>query len=296
MPVSQRPGESLLDKYKIVKQLYKADIGNTTVSIVQRTDSSSQVSNPSEQFILKDIDLSYLGNPEYIQQSRTEFRIQSELQHEHIVRCIEFEERDNHIRAILEIVNKPEYLQIELDDNMEAISNEYILKTFMFELLEAVAYIHSKGIIHCDIKVENILGQHTEGQSFPSLKICDFGLARKVDPATQSVFIEKKMGTKEYLAPEVKDQATITSKVDIFCLGLVFYKMCTTYLPSQLSRDWISKGATVPFREADWAERPNFKVLQGLIESMLRIDPSQRPSAEELLGHPYFSIDEEEEL
>lgn len=178
------------------------------------------------------------------------------MNHENIVRCLEYQVTGNMVRAVLEAVDIPEYLQIELDDNMEPISNELMLKTFMSELLEALQYIHSKDVIHCDIKLENILGQSLEGHSFPILKICDFGLARRIDPVMKSVLIEKRMGTKEYMAPEVKDNSRITAKVDIWSLGQVFYKMCTTYLPTQLVRDWISKGQTVPFRDADWTDHP----------------------------------------
>ena len=81
------------------------------------------------------------------------------MNHENIIRCLEYQVTGNMVRAILEAVDTPEYLQIELDDNMEPISNELMLKTFMSELLEALHYIHSKDVIHCDIKIENILGQ-----------------------------------------------------------------------------------------------------------------------------------------
>jgi len=278
-----RAREPLLSKYTRLKQLYKADIGNTTVSIAKRLDDATD-----ERFILKEIDLSFLTSDDYVSQSRAEFIIQKEMNHENIVQCFEFEERDGHIRSILELVNEPEYLQVELDDNMEPIGDEFMLKTFMTEMLDAVVHMHKKHVVHCDIKVENILGHATSGQSFPSLKLCDFGLARRVDPITQLVYIDKKMGTREYMAPEVKDKSLISTKVDVWSLGLVFYKMCTTYLPNQLSRDWVAKGQTLPMRDADWLDRP--ADLKDLIAKMVAVDPAERISAQEALEHPYLSI------
>ena len=153
-----------MDKFEVTKLLYKADIGNTTVSLVKRKlAASSGLSAGSEcaieKYILKEVDLSYLENQIYRQQSLLEFKIQREMNHENIIRCLEYQVTGNMVRAILEAVDTPEYLQIELDDNMEPISNELMLKTFMSELLEALHYIHSKDVIHCDIKIENILGQ-----------------------------------------------------------------------------------------------------------------------------------------
>lgn len=279
----------LLSQFEVVKELYHADIGNTVVKIARRV-SEGESAFSSDLVILKEIDLRMLDKSEYLMQHRNEFVIHKEMNHENIIRCFDFEEADSQITAVLEFANQPEYLQIELDDNMEPISDEFMLKTFMTELLDALVYIHKKNIVHCDIKVENILGQMNPGQSFPSLKICDFGLARRIDPITQKVYVEKKFGTINYLAPEVKDKSFISTKVDVWGLGLVFYKMCTTYLPNQLQRDWIAKGAKLPFREADWADRCD--QLRDLVTKMLTIDPEARISAQEALEHPYLSLQE----
>lgn len=306
------------DKVNVIKKIYQAMVGNTTVSIVKLKEQFSDCfdsqkqklkdqslslstaeeiskqtdggpSNNSNELILKEIDLRMLKNKNFIEQSRNEFCIQSQLEHENIIRCLEVEEEEGKILALLEKVNKPEYLQIELDDYCEAITNEYMLKTFMTELLEALQYIHSRGIIHCDIKIENILANQKPGDSYPSLKICDFGLSRKLVEGQTEVFVPKKMGTHDYLSPEMKDNCLISNKVDIWSLGLVFYKMCTTYLPAQLNREWPSNGQKVPTRDVDWEDHINTDQLIDLISSMLTVDPKARPSCEDCLSHPYFS-------
>jgi len=275
----------ILDKFVPVKQLYKADIGNTTVSMVRK---ANDVFSKDQRYILKEIDLRMLSHSVHISQCRSEFAIQSEINHEHVVKCFEYEDQNNYIRAILELVNEPEYLQVQLDDNLEPIADEATLKRFMRELLGALTYIHKKNIVHCDIKIENILAHIPKGRTYPSLKLCDFGLSKRVDPTTQQVYIEKRMGTRSYMAPEIKDSSRISTKVDIWALGLVFYKMCTTYLPDQICRDWWVKDQTVPFREDEWTNRS--PELKDLISKMLRVEPTTRISAQEAMNHPYLQV------
>src|SRR3990167_3101574 len=92
---------SIKQRYQIIKQLYKAEVGNTVVSIVQPLDPVDQICGQSS-LILKEIDLSYLSES-HLQQSRTEFIIQMSLHHENIVRCLEFEERNGQMLAVLEL-------------------------------------------------------------------------------------------------------------------------------------------------------------------------------------------------
>jgi serine/threonine protein kinase len=57
------------------------------------------------------------------------------------------------------------------------------LQSYALDILRALAYIHSKGIIHADIKIDNVLTQVPEKEEdFPILKLCDFGLSQKAGP------------------------------------------------------------------------------------------------------------------
>lgn len=88
---------------------------------------------------------------------------------------------------------------------MTPVKNEIKLKSYMNDILESVSYLHKEGIVHCDLKLENILMQKDEDESLPLVKICDFGIAHIKDPNTEDIFMELKSGSHSYIAPEVKN-------------------------------------------------------------------------------------------
>jgi serine/threonine protein kinase len=98
------------------------------------------------------------------------------------------------------------------------------------QICDALEYAHEQGIVHRDIKPENIL---IDGRG--QVKIADFGLAKLVDPTSQTENISRvgqRMGTAHYMAPEqVHDSTDVDHRADIYSLGVVFYEMLTGELP-----------------------------------------------------------------
>merc|ERR1719321_2503094 len=103
-------------------------------------------------------------------------------------------------------------------------------KTLVRNLLEAVAFIHSKGIMHRDLKPENIL--LASKISNTDLKISDFGLARMSRdfphrlPRSHSI-----CGSDFYLAPEVIKQEEYGREIDIWAVGIITYVLLSGSLP-----------------------------------------------------------------
>ena len=85
------------------------------------------------------------------------------------------------------------------------ITNEDKLKFWAENTLDALKYIHSLGVIHADLKLENILIQTSEYEDeYPITKLCDFGLSHIIDHnAGNKSYMEMKCGTFGYIAPEV---------------------------------------------------------------------------------------------
>jgi serine/threonine protein kinase len=70
--------------------------------------------------------------------------------------------------------------------------------------LEGLKYIHNNGIIHDDVKLENILMNSSESEDeYDRAKICDFGLSHLMDPISGKATAEVKCGTMGYMAPEI---------------------------------------------------------------------------------------------
>ncbi|KAL4890080.1 hypothetical protein BDV59DRAFT_195203 [Aspergillus ambiguus] len=169
------------------------------------------------------------------------------------------------------------------------------------QILDGLSHIHSNGIIHRDLKPDNIFIDVANNP-----RIGDFGLAtsgqfttavRSSAAADFAGDFTRSLGTTYYVAPEMKSGFTgnYSEKVDMFSLGVIFFEMCHP-LPTGMERDQTlrairEKNHTLPatFHYSD-------KVVQGrIIESLLSHNPSQRPSASELLQSGQIPLQVEEE-
>jgi serine/threonine protein kinase len=158
-------------------------------------------------------------------------------------------------------------------------------------------YIHSLGIVHRDLKLENLMlsrkGSITEG-----LKIVDFGLARFNAP-----FDEDDMcGTPLYVAPEVvgapgpggtKGAAAVTIAVDTWAAGVILYMLLSGAAPFMHSDDdmlfsMIRKGV-LSFADRAWA--PVSDGAKALIAALVVVKPEGRLTADAARHHAWFGAD-----
>ncbi|GJP33190.1 hypothetical protein CLOM_g17749 [Closterium sp. NIES-68] len=154
----------------------------------------------------------------------------------------------------------------------------------MVRVVEALLYCHSQGIVHRDVKPENILVMDREDDT--CVKLIDFGVAARFQngsPLTEFV------GTPYYIAPEVL-AGSYGPEADIWSAGVVLYTLLCGAPPffadtNEEIFDAI-KGNPVKFKSARWK-----KVGSGakdLLKGMLEKDPEKRLSAVDVLGHPWI--------
>ena len=143
-----------------------------------------------------------------------------------------------------------------------------------YQTAKGVAYLHSKNIIHRDLKSLNILVSNTN-----EARVCDFGISRPVD---NSGLMTNKIGTFNYMAPEVIMKNKYTLKADVFSYALLLLEMVTGYVPfGGMNQLMIAK----QIEAGNMPEIPS-KVsqdLRTLIKSCWSHDPEARPTFNQIL-------------
>jgi len=144
---------------------------------------------------------------------------------------------DAHIAAVHDVIEEQEeiFLVMEFVEGRtlrERLQQAMSLEQFFGiaeQCVQALAVAHGQGIVHCDIKPENIM-LTSEGQ----VKILDFGVAKRLPRSDQSTTVDRQgtiYGTLGYMAPEVLLEKTPDGRADIFSLGVVFYELLTGQNP-----------------------------------------------------------------
>lgn len=162
--------------------------------------------------------------------------------------------------------------------------NEQLIGYYTKQIVQGLDYLHSKGIVHCDIKGRNILLGKRDA------KIADFGCSKRIDTAELDSSTVPIGGTPMFMAPEVARGEEQGFSADIWALGCTIIEMATGGSP------WITANnnpASLLYHIAfsgQTPEIPKFLSSQGrdFLSKCLRRDPKQRWSAKQLLNHPFL--------
>jgi serine/threonine protein kinase len=165
-------------------------------------------------------------------------------------------------------------------------------KIVIFHILNALVHLHSQGIVHRDIKPDNIF---MVSSSFDDVVLGDFGVACVLDA---DGYAEGQSGSLSYAAPELLSGWRYTEKVDIWSLGITMFGLLTgRFLYAFQER----KARVRSIREAvDRLGRNPYiaNVSEGckrLLGMMLQMDPRQRIDASQALQHEWFQLTENPE-
>ncbi|EPY77279.1 myosin light chain kinase, smooth muscle isoform 5 [Camelus ferus] len=154
---------------------------------------------------------------------RQEISIMNCLHHPKLVQCVDaFEDKAN-IVMVLEIVSGGELFERIIDEDFELTERECI--KYMRQISEGVEYIHKQGIVHLDLKPENIMCVNKTGAR---IKLIDFGLARRLENAGS---LKVLFGTPEFVAPEVINYEPIGYATDMWSIGVICYILVSGLSP-----------------------------------------------------------------
>jgi tRNA A-37 threonylcarbamoyl transferase component Bud32 len=166
------------------------------------------------------------GDPAFAERFSREARALARLNHPHIVAVHDFGETGGLFYLLMEFVDGGNLRQ-RLQDG--PLAPEQALAVIP-QLCDALEYAHEEGIVHRDVKPENILLDR-RGRA----KIADFGLAKLLGKPRAEFTLtasHQVMGTLDYMAPEQRQRPLeIDHRADIYSLGVVFYEMLTGELP-----------------------------------------------------------------
>ena len=173
--------------------------------------------------ILKD---EYVTNDDFRKRFKTESRAISVMSHPNIVKVYDVSFGETLLYIVMEYVegiNLKQYIQSKGKlDWREAV-------IFTAQILKALHHAHERGVIHRDIKPQNIMLLKDN----KTIKVADFGIARINDKSETRTFTEGAIGSVHYISPEQAKGEIVDSKTDIYSVGVVLYEMLTSQLPFQ---------------------------------------------------------------
>ncbi|KAH9101548.1 hypothetical protein LEN26_009642 [Aphanomyces euteiches] len=173
-----------------------------------------------------------------------------------------------------------------LEENTRTFGcSEAVAQNYMMQILQGVAYLHERQVIHYDIKPSNVLIDQ-----FGTVKLADFGASRLLSGS--SINKSRSMrGTPYYMAPEVIKQETHDTKADIWSIGCTLIKMLTG-VPLWKDMKFHSQVALF-FHVANLTEPPPLpdtlsSAAKSFILACLQVAPANRWTADQLLNHPFL--------
>lgn len=259
--------------YAIIKEISRGPI--STVFLGKQLALERQV-------LIKLLNTQWQQEADLIERFRREALICARLKHPNIVSIFDVGTEADNLYLVIEYIEGQDVGQFLKKHH--PIPFELILYIAR-EIVKGLAYAHSRGIIHRDIKPGNVMVSR-EG----AVKITDFGLARSADlPALTAQ--GGTVGTPAYMSPEQTRGAELDQRSDLFSLGATFYEMAAGVSPfrgdnfAESIRKVLDE-TPAPLKQIRSDIPEWFSVLAG---EMLSKEPPKRPaSAREILEHSGF--------
>ena len=198
------------------------------------------------------------------------------MHHQNVLQLYEVIQSESCIWMVTELCANGELYDYVVDHGS---LSEAEAKELFGQLCLAVSYIHSHGVVHRDLKLENILLDSNN-----QIKLSDFGFTREFEPHQ---LLRTRCGTTAYAAPEMLAGKPYQGpEIDIWSLGVILFVLVCGYLPfdddNEPAMQWkiVNDPVLIPDTLSD--------NLQDLLTWILQKDGSKRPTIYQILCHPWY--------
>lgn len=259
-------------------------IGNGRTGLVFK----AIIKNENEQVALKVMAKDTIESLNIEKQVLKEIIIQASLKHINILELLAYFEDKTRLFLILELANGGS-IRNKMKLQSEPLKEEEVA-LYVYQIADALSYLHQFNIIHRDLKPDNILihysDEHTDNKiyQYGIIKLADFGFSCQLKNKRQkrSTFC----GTVDYMPPEIINQVPYDCNVDLWCLGIVIFELLVGFPP--FSDDTQE-------RIFDQIKELNFHFpksvppsAQELILKLCSRTAEERISAEDVKSHPWI--------
>ncbi|XP_060648875.1 dual specificity protein kinase TTK [Drosophila nasuta] len=278
--------------YQMVKKLGSG--GSSSVYLARRQDNG-------KEFALKVVDLQ--ADPLVVQGYLNETKLLEKLQGNIcVVSLYDYEL----LRAESKLYLVMEKGDCDLNKILQGFTTNlplYNLMNILYQMLQAVNYIHQHGVIHSDLKPANFLMANGR------LKLIDFGIASNIAVDSTSIIKFSQAGTFNYISPEAltdissgtspmrggnQPKIKISTKSDVWSLGCILYLLLYQKTPFGHIRNINAKMNAIanPSSSIEYPALPIYYplMLVHMVKNCLQLNPKKRPSCVELLQYPFHMV------